>query len=586
MWLLYINCIVQYSFKFAKSNRMILDNAIKIKNYKCFGEEPQGFEKIYPINIIIGKNNAGKSSLLDLVEFVSNGSDDFLKMARGNLDGEVFISTILKDEISCFSAGTRGGGIQYATHYDYGKTLLGSKVVYKLLRGRAKEIVDWEIPLIQEANSYKRQINDLIKVPLSSKKFKHITAEREIRPEANEGIIPISGGAVHLKPNGEAATRLVQFIINMKDQDSSIIEDVLLKGLNSIVNPEIDFKRILTQEDKSGIWEIYFEDKNKVRVALSKMGSGVKAILLVLLNLIAIPIVEKKRGVDYIFAFEELENNLHPALLRRLFAYIKNYSEEHKCYFFITTHSSIVIDFFGNDDSAQIIHITNDGVNAKCTTTSSFLHNKQILRDLDVRASDLLQSNGIVWVEGPSDRIYINKWLSLIAPELKEGIHFSIMFYGGKLLANLSLADGHMFEDELVPLLKINTNAFIVIDRDGDGTKPVNQTKQKRVDEIGADKFWITEGREIENYLTDRVINEWLAKVQNFQGVVKNEINAKLEVNISNVANSNGPKYNEHKKDYAIEIANYISHEDIDHLDLRQNMEALTKQIKLWNSMA
>ena len=29
-----------------------------------------------------------------------------------------------------------------------------------------------------------------------------------------------------------------------------------------------------------------------------------------------------------------------------------------------------------------------------------------ILDDLEARASDLLQANGIVWVEGPSDRIY------------------------------------------------------------------------------------------------------------------------------------------------------------------------------------
>ena len=33
-----------------------------------------------------------------------------------------------------------------------------------------------------------------------------------------------------------------------------------------------------------------------------------------------------------------------------------------------------------------------------------------MLNDLDVRASDLLQSNGIIWVEGPSDRIYIKRW--------------------------------------------------------------------------------------------------------------------------------------------------------------------------------
>jgi len=42
---------------------------LKIKNYKCFGDTAQGFNEIKPINIIIGKNNSGNSSLIDLIKF-------------------------------------------------------------------------------------------------------------------------------------------------------------------------------------------------------------------------------------------------------------------------------------------------------------------------------------------------------------------------------------------------------------------------------------------------------------------------------------------------------------------------------------
>ena len=44
------------------------DFSVKIRNYKCFAGEAQGFESIKPINLIIGKNNSGKSSLLELIE--------------------------------------------------------------------------------------------------------------------------------------------------------------------------------------------------------------------------------------------------------------------------------------------------------------------------------------------------------------------------------------------------------------------------------------------------------------------------------------------------------------------------------------
>lgn len=55
---------------------------------------------------------------------------------------------------------------------------------------------------------------------------------------------------------------------------------------------------------------------------------------------------------------------------------------------------------------------------------------------MDVKASDILQSNGIIWVEGPSDRIYLKRWLELFTPnEYEEGKHYQFLYYGGRLLS-------------------------------------------------------------------------------------------------------------------------------------------------------
>ncbi len=40
-----------------------------VRNFKCFGAELQGFEQVRRLNLIIGRNNSGKSALLDLVRF-------------------------------------------------------------------------------------------------------------------------------------------------------------------------------------------------------------------------------------------------------------------------------------------------------------------------------------------------------------------------------------------------------------------------------------------------------------------------------------------------------------------------------------
>ena len=72
----------------------------------------------------------------------------------------------------------------------------------------------------------------------------------------------------------------------------------------------------------------------------------------------------------------------------------------------------------------------------------TYVDNSGVLDDLDVRASDILLANSVIWVEGPSDRLYINRWIELWENgALKEGIHYQCMFYAGRLLAHISAED-------------------------------------------------------------------------------------------------------------------------------------------------
>jgi hypothetical protein len=46
-----------------------------------------------------------------------------------------------------------------------------------------------------------------------------------------------------------------------------------------------------------------------------------------------------------------------------------------------------------------------------------------------------------IWVEGPTDRIYLQQWIKLPRSNLEEGVDYSIMFYGGRLLSHLTPDD-------------------------------------------------------------------------------------------------------------------------------------------------
>ncbi len=164
---------------------------------------------------------------------------------------------------------------------------------------------------------------------------------------------------------------------------------------------------------------------------------------------------------------------------------------------FITTHSSVIIDTPG----AHVfgVHGAERGAVVRPLLTNQ--DRFEACRNLGYKASDLLQSNCVIWVEGPSDRIYLVDWLQRRAPGLIEGVHFSIMFYGGRLISHLSASDSG--SNELVELLPINRRCAILIDSDkGSSTQAIRSSEERLVAEaqfVGS-LAWVTEGREIENY--------------------------------------------------------------------------------------
>lgn len=288
------------------------------------------------------------------------------------------------------------------------------------------------------------------------------------------------------------------------------------------MRPDWDYKRIFPKQLEGAAWELFLEDQHGTLVPLSHTGSGVKTILLVLINLHLVPDVRDKPLNQLVFCFEELENNLHPAVQRRLFSFLRDKAVKDGCTFFVTTHSHAVIDLFSKDDQAQLLHIKHDGTKARVEAVSSYIHHCGVLLDLDARASDLLQANVIVWVEGPSDRLYFNHWVSVWSNgELREDVHYQCVWYGGALLSHLSYEPpGEVMEDEaeaaeaaeaaevaaeeLVTAIRVNRHAIVLMDSDRrtaeDGLKLRVERVTGEVQKSGG-IAWVTEGREVENYI-------------------------------------------------------------------------------------
>ena len=274
---------------------------------------------------------------------------------------------------------------------------------------------------------------------------------------------------------------------------------------------------------------------------------------------------------------------MHPAIQRNLFEFLYQWAKENNSQIFLTTHSTVPINMFSGRDNVTLTHIKKENNQIITNSALSFIENEYILMSLGVRASDILQSNAVIWVEGPSDRIYINKWIELYSKgTLKENIHYQILFYGGRLLSHLT---GKVDEsNELIQLFRANLHSIIVIDSDKtDSKKRINQTKLRIKKEFMQNQaiVWITQGKEIENYLSRNIFNK-VYKVNKQIGQYE-----KIDdfLNENSRKKNIGKYYVTNKASESISIAKKMTREDINILDLETQISTIVKQIKIWNGI-
>ena len=425
---------------------------IKSVTFKNFRNLDGKYEFNNTLNVIIGKNNSGQTNLLDGIKLAFSAiTNDYFKISDSDFkDSEdnnvIKISVELQyNSISSLNFDDNGQNkcgfitcIKKTKSGRYIKTfslLNGTNIDVDIVREDECIPNLYLIPLIRVEDIYTAGLTTGISTFIDSEE-----RYKELKDDSKKAI------------KQELASKVNRF-------------KELCKKFNENLDIELTDPKISDEK-------VYIVDGNKEHNF--HIGSGYKSIANIMLNTL-----DENFNIILI---DEIENHLHPALIRTLIRELRNVANT---IIISTTHSSVVINELKME---EIIDISGTSINSLNET-----YIKKLNTFLHPGRNELMLADNIILVEGYTEEVLLKHYLS------KNNYNWTIINVAGV-----------MFEPyiQLASLL----NKKVIVVSDNDKLLSDNQESSSRFSNL---KLICTEKNvkliEIENTLeTDLYINGFL----------------------------------------------------------------------------
>lgn len=343
---------------------------LRMKDFRCFTSVDLQFSS--KINLIVGPNNSGKTTLLRAISLIQQGSPVHN---------------------------------QLATHIRQGAS-------------RAEVVMDWGIyPMKLKGKS-----TDLVRIEITPGSLGFQASEKGAKSDF--ALFPF------IEPNN-----LIYPYYAQRDRavlSSNINSEVGNQVSGDFANLPAKFDRILTQDEEFGGRELRSFCKETwgfvpssvlaaggktpalatgrgTSIALDQMGSGMLQMLGLLTELFSVE--------ERVFLIEEPEADLHPGALRELLRIIGRSAEKNQ--FFISTHSSIVLRELASLEGTNIFQVTSRIEDRLPTSEVAPVGNSkrarlEVIRALGYELMDLgMYENWLILEESSAERVikcYFIKW--------------------------------------------------------------------------------------------------------------------------------------------------------------------------------
>lgn len=101
---------------------------------------------------------------------------------------------------------------------------------------------------------------------------------------------------------------------------------------------------------------------------------------------------------------------------------------------------------------------------------------------------------------------------------MEEGLAYQFLYYGGTLLSHYTTdIEEDQNTDNLLEMLKINRNSYVVMDSDKCSPEDKWKNRVERITKELPDAYWVTAGKEIENYLPSEAVTHYLGSTKDIE---------------------------------------------------------------------
>lgn len=320
-------------------------------------------------NCIVGKNNSGKSNILDGIKLAfSTINGDYFKISKSDFydsdDSKVITIDVEleKDSIPSLNYGNNECGFKVTIYKNsrgkYLRTvslLSGSNIDMDVLHNDPKIPNIYNIPLLRIEDIYNDNlVSDISKFIESEESYQQMT--NEIQEKAKKTI----------------ETKSTKFSDFCKKFDQNMNVE--------LSSPELKNEKV------------YIVDGDGKKEHNYKIGSGYKSIANIILNTL---------DDNYnIILIDEIENHLHPSLIRTLIRELRNVENT---FIICTTHSAVVINELKTEEIIDVSGKSLKDIDSEdLNKLNIFLHPGR---------SELILADNVILVEGYTEELLLNNYL-------------------------------------------------------------------------------------------------------------------------------------------------------------------------------